>query len=359
MSWSLKFGKICGINFRIHITFVMFLVFIFVSSYLAKGMAQAISVTLFISGIFVCVLIHEVAHSLIARKFGKIAKSIIILPIGGVSSLDEMPEKPYQEIAVAIVGPFINLAIALLIYPFVTGWNGLRTPELYPMSVNSYFVSMINVNIILAIFNMIPAFPMDGGRVLRGLFGMVMDYIRATELAVAIGQGLSVFFIFYGIFFNWWLALIGFFLYVGAGTERQQVIIKSVLEPIPVSEVMVTDFFALDPSDPVSKPIEHIYHGYQEDFPVIKNNHVEGLLTRKNILSGIHEKGTNVEVSQLMEKQFDPVSPSTPADEVYRQLARSQRSVTVVVENGGIKGMVSLEGLSNYLLIQLAMNGIR
>lgn len=357
MRWSLKLGKIFGVEFRIHVTFLLLLFFIYVSGLSQKGPAYAIRAVLFILAVFACVLIHELGHSLIARRFGKEAKSITLLPIGGIATMEEMPEKPSQEIAMSIVGPFINLAIAGILYLFVGRWTGISAPNLYPDSTQAFFAGLIGVNIMLAIFNLIPAFPMDGGRVLRGIFALKMDYGRATSLAVSIGQGLSMLFIFYGVFFNFWLALIGLFLYMGAGSEKQQVMLRSVLHQVPAREAMATDFRALQPSEPLSRALEHVYHGCQEDFPVMGEKDVQGILTRTGVLSAIHEKGIDLQVSEAMDRDFLSFGPDTPLDEVYRQLSSTQKTVAAVLEAGRLKGMLCLDGISRYFMIQGALKG--
>ena len=192
MQWSFRLGKIFGIEFRIHITFFILLVFIYLSGLSQKGSEGAMRAVLFICAVFACVLIHELGHSLIARRFGKEAKSITLLPIGGLATIEEMPEKPAQEIAMSIIGPFINLAIAGILYLFAGHWSGISAPNLYPDSARMFISGLIGVNIILAIFNLIPAFPMDGGRVLRGILALKMDYIKATSTAVFIGQAVIV-----------------------------------------------------------------------------------------------------------------------------------------------------------------------
>jgi len=359
MGWSLKLGKIFGIDFRIHVTFFLLLLFIFIAGASQRGALVALRAVLFISAVFACVLIHELGHSLIARRFGKEAKSITLLPIGGLAMMEEMPEKPGQEIAMSLVGPFINLAIAGVLYLSVGQWSGIGTPNLFPDSAQAFFAGLIGVNIILAIFNLIPAFPMDGGRVLRGLLAMRMDFVRATSLAVFIGQAVSLFFIFFGIFFNWWLALIGFFLYMGAGTEKQQVMLRSVLNRVPAREAMATDFRSLRPEELLSRSLEHIYHGCQEDFPVVGDKGIEGVLTHHRILAAIHERGLEVPVSEVMERDFVSVEPDTPLDDVYRRLLATHKTSMTVLEGGQLKGMVCLDGISRYLMIQSAMRVVR
>jgi CBS domain-containing protein len=210
----------------------------------------------------------------------------------------------------------------------------------------------------LAVFNMIPAFPMDGGRVLRGILAIRMDYVRATSAAVFVGQALAMLFIFFGIFFNWWLALIGVFLYIGAGSEKQQVVLKSILRQVPVSEAMTTDFLTLRPDEPVRHALEHFHHGHQDDFPVIGEGGVEGILTRDRILASIHEKGLDVPVSEIMDRTFASVGPNMPLDEVYKKLLSTKKTAMIVTEAGRIKGMVCLDGISRYFMIKAALKGM-
>jgi Zn-dependent protease/predicted transcriptional regulator len=357
MQWSFKLGKIFGINFRIHVTFLLLLSFIFIAALPRRGPEQAMLGLLFVCAVFACVLIHELGHSLIARRFGIEAKSITLLPIGGVSSVEDIPEKPAQEIVISLVGPFINLVIAGILYLFMGTWSGIIVRTLYPHSAGELFTMLIGTNVVLAIFNLLPAFPMDGGRALRGILALKMDYVRATSAAVFIGQGFSMFFIFYGLFFNWLLALIGIFLLIGAGGEKQHVMLKSILHKVLAREVMATDFHTLRPHDPISLALEHIYHGCQQDFPVVGDKNIEGILTRMGILSVIHEKGVTVPVSDVMDQHFTSVDPQTTLDEVYQYLLASKKTSMPVLENDHLKGMLSLDGISRYLMVQAALRG--
>lgn len=358
MPWSFNVGKILGIEFRIHITFPLLLLFIYLSEATRGGPEQGMIAVLFISAVFACVLVHEIGHSLIARRYGREAKSITLLPIGGIATMEEMPEKPSQEIAMSLVGPFINLTIAGILYLFVGGWSGIGAPYLSPGSTYQFLAELMKVNVILAIFNLIPAFPMDGGRVLRGILASRMDYVKATSAAVSIGQVLAMFFIFFGIFFNWWLALIGFFLYVGAGSEKQHVMIRSVLHRVPAGEAMVTDFRRLKPNEILSQALEHIYHGCQEDFPVVGDRGVEGILTRMRVLSAIHERNFDIPVSEIMDRNFLSIDTRTPLDDIYRKLRTDNKTSMVVLENGKLKGMLCLDSISRFFMFQAAAKGM-
>jgi Zn-dependent protease/CBS domain-containing protein len=358
MGWSLSIGKIFGINLRIHMTFFLLLVFIFASVYHEHGINEAMLAVFFICAVFACVVIHEVGHSLFAKRFGKTPKSITLLPIGGIAAIEEMPDKPMQEVMMAIVGPIINLVIAGIIYAIVGRWTGIGFPNLFPDSAQSFFAGLIGINIVLAIFNLTPAFPMDGGRVLRGILAIRMEYLKATAVAVIIGQSISIFFIFFGLFYNWWLALIGIFLYIGAGNERHQVILHSLLNKVPVSEAMATEFHVLRPDAPLSEALEHFHHGCHQDFPVIGDFGLEGILTRDRILASIHEKGLNVPVSQVMDRDFATVQPDSSLDNVYKTLLAKSKNAVAVVDGGQVKGIVCMDDLSRYFVIRAAMQKV-
>ena len=358
MNWSLKLGRIFGINFRVHVTFLLLLFFVFFSAS-AKGGAEAgTRAVLFICAVFACVLIHELAHSLIARRFGKEATSITLLPIGGVATMEEMPEKPTQEIAVAIIGPFINLVIAGVLYAFIGQWSGIAEPSFAPDSARAFFASLIAVNVMLAIFNLIPAFPMDGGRVLRGLLALKMDYVQATSTAVLIGQGFAMLFIFFGIFGNLWLVLIGFFLYMGAGSEKQHVMLRAVLRGVTARDAMVTDFRAVRPDERLSQVLERIYHGCQDDFPVIGDEGLVGVLTRNRILAAVHEKGVEVPVSEVMDRDFEVIDPGAPLEDVYRRLVTGQNAAAAVMEGGQLRGLICDGSIGRHFAIRAALRGL-
>ena len=354
MKWAIRVGTIFGVEFRIHITFFILLFFIYIAG-MREGPNQAINAVLFISAVFASVLIHEIGHSLIASRFGKETKSITLLPIGGVATIEEMPEKPVQEIAMSAIGPFINLAIAGILILLVGNWKGLNVPSIFPKSDSEFLQSLININIILAIFNLLPAFPMDGGRILRGILGLKLDFVRATSIAVFIGQAFSLFFIFYGIFFNLWLAIIGVFLYLGAGGEKHQIMMRNVLKNVRVSDITSKNYQTLEPSEPLSKALEKVYHGCQDDFPVVDKGEIKGILDRGSILAAIHERDVNVSVSEVMDTNFIYTEPEKPLTEIYKKLLAKNKSSMAVIKDGKLIGMLDLAGISRYFMIKSAL----
>ena len=355
MRWSLNIGKIFGIRFKIHITFFLLVLFIFASVLQEQGLKNALIAAAFICAVFACVLIHEIGHSLIALLFGKRATSITLLPIGGIATLEEIPEKPLQEIAMAGVGPLINLAIAGVIFLLIGSWSGLGTPNLYPDSMKTFFAELIKINIFLAFFNLIPAFPMDGGRVLRGILGLKLNFIKATKVAVFIGQAFAGLFIVIGLFYNWWLSLIGLFLYLGAGSEKQHTILRSYLHKVPAREAMSTEFITLSPEAPLSIALQHFHHGLQEDFPVIDNDRIIGLLTKDSILSGLKEQGTEIEVWKVMDTDFVTVSPADSLEDIYKLLISAGKNSVIVADQQRILGTISLDNIGRFFMVRSAM----
>jgi CBS domain-containing protein len=272
--------------------------------------------------------------------------------------MEEMPEKPVQEIAMAIVGPFINLAIAAILYLLVGWWSGIGVPNLNPDSTRAFVGGLIGVNIWLAIFNLMPAFPMDGGRVLRGLLGLFTSYVRATAIAVAVGQVLAMLMIFLGLMTNWWLALIGFFIYMGAGSEKQQVLVRSLLRQVGARHAMVTEFESLHPDERLAQVVERVYHGCQDDFPVVGDAGLEGILTRNKLLAAIHEKGLDVPVSEVMTSDFVSVEPTAPLDEVYRRLSSAETNAAAVVQDDRLVGLIAHDTIGRFLAIRAAVRGL-
>src|SRR5437660_1382512 len=250
MSWSLSIGRIAGTAVRIHITFLLFLIWIWFANYETGGSAAAWSGLLFMILLFLCVLAHEFGHIFTARAFGVSTPDVTLLPIGGVARLARIPEAPGQEFLIAIAGPAVNVVIALALV--LLAGARVNAGDLY--TVESPHTSMIDrlaiVNLFLAVFNLIPAFPMDGGRVLRALLATRMGYVRATEIAAFIGQGFAFALGFIGLFFNPLLIFIAIFVYLAASSEAHLVAIRAMSRGVPTSAAMMTQFATLAPAPP-------------------------------------------------------------------------------------------------------------
>ena len=234
MSWSLKLGSIAGTAVRIHITFILFLAWIFGASYVSGGPNAAWSSLLFMMLLFLCVLAHEFGHLLTARAFGVLTPDVILLPIGGVARLERIPEKPLEEFLIAIAGPLVNVVIAsglVLATSATLDGGSLAAVESAKVSMADRLAS---VNLFLAIFNLIPAFPMDGGRILRAFLSARLGFVRATEIAAMIGQWVAFALGFIGLFGSPMLIFIAIFVYLAASSEAHMVALRSLSQGVPV-----------------------------------------------------------------------------------------------------------------------------
>jgi len=348
MKWSFKIGSIFGIPVRIHITFLLLLFFVAVNPH--KGLLGGLVGVVFIILVFIGVLLHELGHSLVARHFGESVHDIVLLPIGGVSRM-EIPQDPRQEILVAVSGPVVSLILAMfflilsLLFGYSLGFGSFIKAE------SRILVELFYVNLMLAIFNLIPAFPMDGGRILRGILALRMEPVRATRIAVGVGQVLAVVMFFIGIFFNWWLALIAIFLYFGAETEEQGTILRQVFHRVPVRALMLEDFQSLKPEDTLSQVLEIICHSAQEDFPVLDDGRLVGVLPKSIIFRALREMPPETRVEEIMVKDFFQAEPDMPLDRALKELAENKAGVVPVVEAGKLVGILTLDQIAKYQLV--------
>src|SRR6185295_18780868 len=257
---------------------------------------------LFILSAFGCVVLHEFGHALTARRYGVTTRDITLLPIGGVARLDRFPRRPSQEVAIALAGPAVNVVIAALLYGYMR-----FSPNLYDWSdphllERSFVARLFFFNVVVTVFNLIPAFPMDGGRVLRALLAMRLEYVRATRIAANVGQGLAFLFGVLGLFGNPMLILIALFVFIGAGQESAMVQMNSMFDGVPVRSAMITDFRALRADEPIARAIELLLDGHQQDFPVLAGQDGEppiGILARADLLKAIAGGKTDARVGEI------------------------------------------------------------
>jgi Zn-dependent protease len=351
MKWSFQIGKVFGIPIRVHITFFLLLIFIGFYGSRLEGARSGVFGILSVILIFLCVVIHELSHSLVARKYGVKVKDIVLLPIGGVSEMEEIPQKPKEEISVALAGPVTSIILALIFYlafVFFTPGRGNLKISIFQ---GNLLLNLFFINLILALFNLLPAFPMDGGRVLRGLLGLRVDLLKATRIAVGIGEIFAIFLFFFGLFFNPWLALIAIFIYLGAEGEKKATELKVVITDVPVKAAMLTDVEAVTPDVTLGAVLEKICHGLQQDFPIIEGNKVLGILSREKIFSALHNHSRDTRVREIMSQEFLSTSEDTPLSEVFKKMSSEKISVLPVMQGGILKGLISLEQIGKYHML--------
>lgn len=354
MRWSLKIAKVAGIEVRIHLTFLLLLAFIGISYYLAGGTDAAVEGVGFILILFGCVLLHEFGHAIAARFFGIQTPDITLLPIGGVARIQRMPDQPWQELVVALAGPLVNVIIAAVLFAvlgFQVDWD--RAANLADPA-GSMLAKVAVVNVILVVFNMIPAFPMDGGRVMRALLAMVMGHARATMIAARIGQGLAFVLGFLGLFFNPLLIFIALFVYLGASSENAMAQMKEVSTGTRVVDAMVTEFVSLGEGDTIDDAVEALLRTSQQEFPVLDaRGGVVGILTRDPMIRALRESGPETPVVEVMQACRQAVHPQDHFEGAFRLMQENACPALPVIDGAGrLVGLVTPENIGELMMVR-------
>jgi Zn-dependent protease/CBS domain-containing protein len=357
MLWSFNIGSIAGTAIRIHFTFLLFLVWIFVASWASGGATAAWNGLAFMLLLFACVLAHEFGHIFTARAFGVPTPDVTLLPIGGVARLARIPEAPLEEFLIAIAGPLVNVAIAVALVVLA----GARLDPHQLAAMESAHVSLVDrlaaVNLFLAVFNMIPAFPMDGGRVLRALLAIRLGHLRATEIAAATGQLVAFGLGFLGLFGNPLLIFIAIFVYLAASSEARMVEIRTMSRDVPVGAAMMTAFATLTPEEHIDAAIETLLRTSQSEFPVTDADHrLVGLLDRDGMIRALKTLGPDARVADAMATDVPTVGNRSCLEDAFRMLQeKSAPAVGVVDAAGRLVGLITSETVGQMLMVQHAL----
>jgi len=358
MKWSWKVGEFAGIGVYMHATFLLLLGWVaFVHWQEGQTIASVVSGLAFILALFACVVAHEYGHALTARRYGIKTREITLLPIGGVARLERMPDDPRQELWVALAGPAVNVVIAAVLFGWLLVTGGLVPLDQVAVGRGSFLERLMMVNLFLVGFNMLPAFPMDGGRVLRAVLARRMEYTRATQVAANIGQGMAFLFGFAGLFGNPMLLFIALFVWIGAAQESTAVQIKSALGGIPVARAMLTDFRTLGPADSLSRAAELILAGSQHDFPVVDGGRVAGVLTRADLIGALSAQNLQRPVAEVMQRDFQVADSSDMLEGAMERLQACACHTLPVVHDGRLVGLVTMDNIGEFVMIHAALTG--
>jgi len=356
MKWSWKIGTLAGIDVFMHATFLLIIGWVGLSYWQqTRTLAGTLEGILFILILFGCVVLHEFGHALTARRYGIKTRDITLYPIGGVARLERMPDKPVQEFWVALAGPAVNVVIAALLFGWLIISGALAPLAGLNMTSGPFIERLMLVNVSLVLFNLIPAFPMDGGRVLRSLLAMRMEYTRATQIAASIGQGLALLFGFVGLLINPFLLFIAFFVWIGAAQEASMVQMKTALGGIPVGRAMLTEFQVLSPHDLLGHAVKLILSGSQTDFPVVEGDAVIGVLTRRDILAALSRQGQDVPVASVMRREFQIVDANEMLEPAFARLQTCDCHTIPVTSRGQLVGLLTTDNIGEFLMIQSAL----
>ena len=380
MRWSWRIATVAGIGIYVHVTFLILVVWIAGVYFSHGGAAAAVGGLLFLAVLFGTVVLHELGHALAARRYGIPTRDITLLPIGGVARLERMPRDPRQELVVALAGPAVNVVLALICLAalvaivgvagfakaflsgideleFLAGREADAEFARIPALGIAFFSQWLAVNVVLAVFNLLPAFPMDGGRVLRALLAMRMDYVRATRMAAGIGVLMAFLFGLLGLFGgNPILIFIALFVYIGATSEATATATRSAVDGIPVAPAMVTEFRVIEPDETLDAVSRYILSGFQQDFPVVRGGELVGMLTRSDLLHALAAGKRDARVEEVMQQQFMRATPHDMLASILEAFDRCRCRSIPIVEDGRVVGIVDLENIGELLAIREAQS---
>ncbi|UOK72600.1 site-2 protease family protein [Ancylobacter polymorphus] len=360
MAWSLTVGYVYGTAVRIHVTFLLFLAWIWVAYYQRGGAGAAWDGVAFVALLFLCVLLHEFGHIFAARRYGVKTPEVTLWPFGGIARLERIPEKPSEELVVALAGPAVNVVIAAVLLLFLGGNVGVEHIESIENPQVSLLAKLAAANIFLVVFNLIPAFPMDGGRVLRALLAMKMSHAQATQTAASIGQGLAIGLGVLGIFGNPMLIIIAVFVFLAASGEAGQVQMKQVAQGLLVEDAMITQFETLGPTASVGDAAEALIRTTQKEFPIVDGAvHLRGVLTRDAMIRALQAQGPGASVLEAM-AEVPTVGTRTPLDRALALITQRGAPVVGVVDAGGrLVGLLSPENVGEMMMLRAAQPDAR
>lgn len=344
MRWAVPIARVAGIPVRMHLSFLLAVIWAVGLGWHEGGWHSGVWAGALILLLFVCVVLHELGHSLVAIAFGSEVTSVTLYPIGGVAGLRSVPRQPAREFLMAAAGPAVNGVIVIALASLRGGLPDWAGAAVFPKNMPQLWDALIRANIVLAGFNLLPAFPMDGGRILRALLAMRLPYVQATRAAAAIGQALAVGIILLGIFVtNPFLAVIGVFVFLGAATEERAAVTESVLKHLRVRDVMTHRFLCVHPDDSLADCLRLEQETKKGDFLVEYEGRVVGLLSSADLREAMRAQGVHVPVAQAMRKVFVSVDAAAPLDQLYRDMSAMSQPIIPVIDQGHVVGVLTHE----------------
>lgn len=363
MKWSLPLGRPFGIKLFVHWTFLLLIGWILFNEYRGGGDWNSAAWTVgFVLAIFACVTLHELGHALAARQYGINTRDINLLPIGGVANLEKIPRDPKQELWVAAAGPLVNVGIAALLY------LGLRLTGALPdmaelanqeepvgITANTFLPALMSINVVLVLFNLIPAFPMDGGRMLRALLATRMDHLKATEAAVGVGQVAAIGFVIAGLFYNPFLLIIAIFVYLGARAELNYEQTSVQLSGHTVGDITMRQYTELHPFEPLSRAVDVLLNTQETHFLVLDSGELRGILMRDDIIRGLHAEGPETPVQRVMRTEVPHVQLNMPLEKALELLRSSGVDLLPVFDGPRLVGVIDGDNISEFMMVQAAL----
>lgn len=358
-SWNLRLGRYFGIPIEIHWTFWLLLAYVFYDGVSDdKTTGEALVSVAFVVTLFACVVLHELGHALTAARFGIKTRDITLYPIGGVARLERIPERPIQELLVAIAGPFVNVVIASTLY-----LAGVRLPanagEPSTLTSSDFLSSLMLVNCVLVFFNLLPAFPMDGGRIFRAFLALFMDYVRATRIAATLGQFMAILFGFLGLSGLPMMLFIALFVWLGATGEAGSVEQRFLLKDSRVRDAMLVNYSKVYDADTLGTVVQRMLNGSQSEFPIYESatERPIGLLTRNILINSLATAGTEGLVRDCAFEELGTDRSDRLLTEAIQDMREARQSCLQVVDDtGAVVGLLTNENLAEFIMVRSALN---
>ena len=347
MKWSFKIFKIFGIPIKVHISFLL-LIFVLLYFFVSSGLGSFLFSLFWIIAIFTVVILHELAHSIVGRLFGYKVEDITLLPIGGMARMKDIPEKPIAEILVAVSGPMINIIIGLLgllVFSLIYGKAFLMDMDFESYTFPRMFISF---NFIMAIFNLLPIFPMDGGRVLRGILAIFFNYSKSTHIAAEVGRVLAIMMVVIAIFFKqYWIALIGVFIFFGSKQEEQMFTLRHILSNYKVADLFKRNITTLTKENMIFEVSDLIVNSTQEYYPIIEGEVVIGIIQREQIFKRFYEGDLRVKLEEIISDKFLTIKETDDLFKAFIALAEKHAKLGVIYQNGAFAGIITMHEINN------------
>lgn len=353
MRYAMPAGKLLGVKIYVHWTFIFLIGWIVISG-LEHNLSLDVLLKVFglVLVVFACIVLHELGHALVARRFGIATRHITLLPIGGIAQMESLPQKPKQEMLIALAGPAVNLVIALIILPFVDAHRLVQAESLSEIHTANFLLALIIINLWLAVFNLIPAFPMDGGRVLRALLAFRVDFAKATRIAALTGQAIAIVFFALGFLYSPTLVFIGLLVFLGGQYEYALVDTLQLLSSYTVRHVLIHEIPTLDNLWTVNQAAAQLLDTQNKNFIVMSNSKPVGTVNRDEIIKAANRNEPGATVDQIKNTTLTYVDPTLPLDEAFRLMRDKQVSILLVNSHNELDGIVDEENIAEFIRLK-------
>ena len=344
--WSWKLGELFGVSIRVHITFLALLLWVLLTSPIRAGGVRELALQWFlVIAVFAIIVIHELGHALVARRFGSVTREILLLPIGGVASMDRMPVRPGHELLVAVAGPAVNIVLAMVLGLAIGAWGLPFDPE-QPTNAGAMLVQLFWINVGLAVFNLVPAFPMDGGRILRALLAMRLGRDRATRIAGTVGRVLAAGFVLVGLMVNPMLALIGVFVWLAGSQEAATVEMQAIVAGATVADAMIRTSQTVEADEPLEATAGRMLADGQHQLAVTDHGRLAGVVTVSDLATELAARGPQGPVGAAMHRDVPVIESTAPLASALERLDRG--GVALVVDDNALVGLLTVEQIAAY-----------